>query len=256
MGILLCKGVESLETESKSQEVIRPAQLLHEGQGESQAAGAECIVALLRGLLPHLAPAVSSVCSPRVLPHIHFLLCFSTFIFHFSIPYPCPPFPCFLSHSQCGRKAAQESPLPPALEEKTGPRRQTLPSSCLLETSRLIFPSQEQNTKGCWPRQWISRRSVRSYCSFLSIQCGLLWELLLTFPWPEIPPLLMPESPPLSQSFLCVNHYFLPKVFLCTLKCSWKGKYISFLMPWYKQRMEGKSTKVSKPSSTSHMELL
>lgn len=31
-----------------------------------------------------------------------------------------------------------------------------------VETSRLIFPSQEQNTKGYWPNQWISRMSVRS----------------------------------------------------------------------------------------------
>lgn len=114
----------------RSQEVIHPTHLLHEGQGESQAAGAKGTVALLWCLLPLLAPAVSSVCSPQALPHIHFPLCFSTFIFHFSVPHLCFSFPCFLSHSQCGRKAAQKSPLPPALEEKTGPRRQMLPLAC------------------------------------------------------------------------------------------------------------------------------
>lgn len=30
-------------------------------------------------------------------------------------------------------------------------------SSYLLETSRLIFPSKDWNTKGYWPHQWISR---------------------------------------------------------------------------------------------------
>lgn len=35
--------------------------------------------------------------------------------------------------------------------------QETNPFSCLLETSRPIFPSQERNTTGCWPHQWISR---------------------------------------------------------------------------------------------------
>lgn len=48
MGLLPCKGMESLDTERKSQKVICPAQLLLEGQGESQAAGDEYIEALLR----------------------------------------------------------------------------------------------------------------------------------------------------------------------------------------------------------------
>lgn len=30
-------------------------------------------------------------------------------------------------------------------------------SSYQLKTSRLIFPPKDQNTKGCWPHQWISR---------------------------------------------------------------------------------------------------
>lgn len=130
MGTLQCKGVESLETERKEPGGHSPRPAAPWGTRGVIGCRCECTVALLRGLLPLLAPAVSSVCSPQVLPHIHFLLCFSTFIFHFSVPIPCLSFPCFLSHSQCGRKAAQESPLPPALEEKPGPRRQTLPLVC------------------------------------------------------------------------------------------------------------------------------
>lgn len=109
----------------------------------------------------------------------------SPVLFHFHLPLQCPLFlplfPLLFISFSVWKESCPGKPPPSSFGGKDW-RQETNPSSCLLETSRLIFPSQEQNTKGCWPHQWPSRRSVRSYCSFLSIQCGLLWELLLTFP--------------------------------------------------------------------------
>lgn len=177
--MLLCKGVESLETERKGPGGHSPRPAAPRG---TRGARLQVRVhgGLTSGLLPLLAPAVSAVCSPQVLPQIHFLLCFSIFIFHFSGPYLCL-FPLLFVSFSVWKESCPGKPPPSSFGGKDWPQ-ETNPSSCLLETSRLIFPSQEQNTKGCWPHQWISRRSVRSYCSFLSIQCGLLQELLLTFP--------------------------------------------------------------------------
>lgn len=63
---------------------------------------------------------------PMGLSHIHFLLCVSVLTLTSASPLLTSPSPAFCSPSQCGGKAAQERPLPPPLEEKPGPRRQTL----------------------------------------------------------------------------------------------------------------------------------
>lgn len=85
-----------------------------------------CFHGTLLGPLTPSSP-LSSVRSPRCCPVLAFPVLFH-FHPHFSTRYPGLSFSCFLFLFAIWREnCPRDPPSPPALEEKTGPRRQTLP---------------------------------------------------------------------------------------------------------------------------------
>lgn len=141
------KGVESLETERKEPGGHSPCTVAPQGArgvigcrcqghrspcfGVSSTCTISVFIVLSAGFpSPLFVLAVSSVSSSWALSHTHFLLCFSALTLISASPILTSPFPAFWSHSQWGGKAAQETPHPPALQEKIGPRRQTLSLVC------------------------------------------------------------------------------------------------------------------------------
>ena len=146
------EGGASSESERKKPGDSSPTQPLPEGHRDSQAAGAKGTVALASGSRPLTPTAFSLHSLPGSLALSLLLLCLlfvahsaalyslSPVIFHFhphfSILYPGLSFSCFLSmFSMQMESCSRDPPSPPALKEKTDPRRQTLPLGCWKQAS-------------------------------------------------------------------------------------------------------------------------
>lgn len=145
------EGEASSESERKKPGDSSPTQLLPEGHrftgcrcqghsgpgfGVSSTHTVYVFIALSAGFpSPLLAPAVSSVCSPWCCPVLNSPVLFH-FHPHFSILYPGLSFSCFLSaFSMQMESCSRDPPSPPAIKEKTDPRRQTLPLGCWKQAS-------------------------------------------------------------------------------------------------------------------------
>lgn len=152
----------SSEPERKEPGYHLPLQPLPEEQDDSQAAGAKATAALAPGPGPltpsvfsrHSAGSPNPLLTPVFCPFPSVLPCT-----HFPGAFPRPPslqhllsWPLFflLSVPVCHveGKLPKRPTLSTSFRGKDWPQ-ETNTSSRPLETSRLVFPSQKQNTKGC-----------------------------------------------------------------------------------------------------------
>lgn len=129
---------------------------------------------------PLLVPAVSSVRSPRCCPMFTFSC---AFLLSSSTSVSLIPASLFLLSVSFSiwRESCPGNPPFSSFGGKDWPQ-ETNPSSCLSETSRLIFFHHGSGTtKAVGHTSGSAEVLLGVYCSFLSIQCGVLWKLLLTF---------------------------------------------------------------------------
>lgn len=167
------KGVESLETERKEPGGHSPCIVDPQGgKGSHRLQVPRAQGPLLRGLLHFYRLCFHCTFCWAPLPSFCPCCVFCLFLMgavpyslspvvfcshpHFSFPYPHLSFSCFLVSLSVGRESCPGNPPSSSFGGKDWPQESN-PFSCLLETSRLIFPSEERNTKGCWPHQRISR---------------------------------------------------------------------------------------------------
>lgn len=123
---------------------------------------------------PLFVLAESSVC-----PTIGALPCSLSPVFfhfrpHFRVLYSCLSFSCFLFSFSLRGKAAQETPLPPALEGKISPRRQILSLVCWKPVGR-FFHHRSGTPQAVGHTSGSAEMSVRSLL-FISIQS--VWNTL------------------------------------------------------------------------------